>query len=120
MSDQHEERKTLTELAQEKLERESLARNGKAIALGEEAKIFLTSHLARSITDIADARVGAALNELKGADPEDTKKIRELQNEIKLFESFDSFLADIVAAGQLAYQNYQNDVGADDLDYEED
>lgn len=110
MSDQHEERKTLEQLEQEARERESLRYNGEAIALGEDAKMFLTSDLAQCITDIAEQRVTEAMNELATVDPDDVKAIVKLQNEIKVFKFFDSTLHDIVAAGDYAYQVYQAEV----------
>lgn len=75
-------------------------------ALGEEAKKFLTSDLARYITDSAEARCYAATEKLKKVDPTDVKEIMKLQNIIDRFDHYDNSLLELVAAGESAYELY--------------
>lgn len=76
------------------------------IAIGEEVKIFLSSPLGETITERAKLEVERAKDALSTVDPEDSRKIRELQNIIARFTSFDQWLVDIFDVGQLAYVEY--------------
>ena len=82
-----------------------------AITLGEEAKIFLNSDLAKYICNSAEALSEAALMKLKTVDAQDTKEINRLQNEIAKFDHFNNSLIEIVSAGDTAYQLYLAELG---------
>ena len=94
------------EQAQRRRDEESDRETREMVAFGVEAKNFLTSDLARYITDSAEEEVLAAKNALCVIDPEDVKGIRKQQNIIARYKSFDKWLSEIVAAGQTAYQVY--------------
>ena len=76
------------------------------IALGVEAKKFLTSDLARYITNSAEAIACGATEKLKVVNPSDTAEIMKLQNIIKRFDHYEACLQELVAAGDSAYQMY--------------
>jgi DUF971 family protein len=104
---------THEEQVQRDLEEVRNAENFRVVALGEEARKFLTSDLAQFITDSAELRAHTAQQKLAVADPTNVAEIVRLQEEIKLYSHFNRCLSEIVAAGDTAYQMYllehQND-----------
>lgn len=76
------------------------------IALGVEAKKFLTSDLARYITNSAEAILLGAAEKLKSVDPHNSQEIARLQNIIKRFDHYEACLEELVTAGDSAYQLY--------------
>ncbi len=77
-----------------------------AIALGVEAKNFLTSDLAKYITNVAEINAENAFTQLSKVDPTDVKQIMRLQNQIERFNHYEACLNELVAAGDAAYQMY--------------
>ena len=76
--------------------------------LGEEARKFLESDLCQCMLGIANQEAQLALEELGEADPEDDKKIRELQNKVKLANSFQQWLDELIDKGQSALEVWKN------------
>jgi hypothetical protein len=76
------------------------------VALGQEARNFLSSKMADYICSYAENLSIDAHNKLLEVDPTDVKGIIRLQTEAKLFANFNRCLVDIVTAGDSAYQAY--------------
>lgn len=73
-----------------------------AIALGFDVEAFFGSPLGKYLIKRAEDEVDAAVEELKRADPDNAKAIRDLQNTITRAESFQYWLGDAVNAGKNA------------------
>jgi hypothetical protein len=71
-------------------------------ALGMDAEAFLGSTLGKQLVQRANDEIDAAVEELKRADPENVKQIRELQNHIWKAESFINWLGEIYQEGNNA------------------
>lgn len=76
----------------------------KAVDMGFQAEAFLQSDIGRYLVSRAEAQIDAAVEALKGADPEDAKAIRALQNTIAVAESVQYWLADLIQQGENAQQ----------------
>ena len=76
------------------------------IALGHEAKLFLSSNLGKHIQDRSELEIEIAYQGLESIDPEDTKGIRRLQNIIMVYRNFNQWLVDAAMAGEIAYSEY--------------
>ena len=87
-----------------------------AIALGEEAKNFLNSDLARYIRNAAELRVVSAQHQLSTIDPHNAANIIKLQGVIKQFDHFDGCIREIVAAGDSAYQMYLQEHASNNME----
>ncbi len=91
---------------QEKLEAQHLQQTKECISLGEEARLFLTSDLARYINNHAELKLLDAQKRLGVVDPTDLKKIVRLQIVVGQFNHYERCLEELVTAGDLAYQEY--------------
>ena len=78
----------------------------RAIALGKQAEIFLSSELGRHIEELARLEVEEASDKLAEVDPYDVKEIMRLQNVIARHISFKQWLYSLVAESDAAYQEY--------------
>lgn len=76
----------------------------KSVDLGFQAEAFLQSDIGRYLVHRAEAQIEEAVDVLKGADPEDAKTIRALQNTIAVAESIQYWLADVIQQGENAQQ----------------
>lgn len=76
------------------------------VALGEMAKEFLNGELGVYCMDMAEFEKNSAMIALSKVDPEDRKEIIRLQNMIARHEDFAQWLIDLVAVGELAYEEY--------------
>jgi len=92
---------------QEKKVRESMI-------LGQQAKEFLNSDLARFINNTAEAIVVSAMDELTKVKPTDTQKIMELQNIVARFEHYEKYLEELIVSADMAYQFYLDNFNAED------
>ena len=106
MSDDNDEVMNDDELSHRDLDTQHDQEKFEAVALGHEAKLFLTSDLAQYITDSAEIKVIDALDALSQVDPTDTKEIIRLQGIIQQFGHYDRCLKEIVATGDSVYQEY--------------
>ncbi|THF55923.1 hypothetical protein [Pseudothauera rhizosphaerae] len=77
------------------------------VGLMDEAERFLKTNLGRHLVDRAEAERDAAMAELKEADAENPKYIRELQNRIYRAESFQFWLAELITEGRNALHEMQ-------------
>jgi hypothetical protein len=66
---------------------------------GKQIEQFWGSRIGAYLQARADELYSTALEQLKTVDPEDTKAIRKLQNEIFKAESFKTWLSDAVTDG---------------------
>ena len=85
----------------------------RSIALGLEVEHFLESEAGRWLTSQAEEMVQNALIKLGEADAEDPKAIRMLQNEVKVGEQIQYWLAGLVNQGRNAEQQFL--LGGDDV-----
>ena len=67
--------------------------------LGEQVQSFLASDVGRYMVARANIQKQDAMDELAVADPDDPKKIRSIQNKIKLADSILDWLNDAVVRG---------------------
>lgn len=75
--------------------------------LGEQARKFMESELGRVMLGMAEQEVRAAQIDLGAVDPEDKKKIVELQNKIWRGEHFGEWLTWLVHEGEQAMQVFK-------------
>jgi hypothetical protein len=75
--------------------------------LGDEARKFLEGDLGRYMRGCAEQDVQEALLDLEDADPEDHKKIRDIQNKIWRARNFPVWLNELVQRGEEALRVYQ-------------
>ena len=78
-----------------------------AAELGEKARDFLESELGKILIGLADQEIRVAEEALGEVDPDDPKKIRELQNNIKVGKWFTKWLLDLVQDGDQALSVFQ-------------
>lgn len=78
-----------------------------AVALGVEAENFLNSSLGRTMIARANIEVEAAKNALVDVDPGDVSRIIELQNIVVRFRCFESWINEVIVAGEVAYDEYK-------------
>ena len=77
-----------------------------SIALGEEAKIFLSSPLGVYLKDMAAFHIEAAKDSLANVDSKNSEKIDALQQTIRRHEEFDQWIFDLVQNGDAVYDAY--------------
>lgn len=75
-----------------------------ALELHEEARRFFNTQIGKYVLGASDQEVQAALEELKKADPEDAKKIRELQTKIAVAEGAILWMGEAIANGRQVLQ----------------
>lgn len=76
------------------------------IDFGFQVEAFLRSEIGQYLVKRAEDQISAAVEQLKVADPEDAKAVRAIQNEIKVAESLQYWLADAITAGENAQQQF--------------
>lgn len=77
--------------------------------LGDEAKRFAESDLGRCMFCIASQEVAIAQERMESVDPDDAKKIREIQNEIKLHRNFRQWVLELIDKGEAALEVYRHE-----------
>jgi hypothetical protein len=77
-----------------------------AAELGDEAKRFLESDLGRCLLGMAEQEVQLAQEALAEVDPTDTEGIRKLQNQAKLYRTFNEWLKELLDKGEAALQAF--------------
>lgn len=77
--------------------------------LGDDADKFLRSDLGKVVIGLAIQEADEAKEEFKTVNPEDSKRIRELQAIIWRAESFEGWLRGLVVEGEQALQSLQHD-----------
>ena len=75
--------------------------------LGDEARRFLDGDLGKYMRGVAEQEIQEAILELEDADPEDKKKIREIQNKIWRARNFTGWLNELVQRGEEALRAFQ-------------
>jgi hypothetical protein len=106
MGDEKPEERSHEDQIQGELEDSHETARREMIHLGEYAKSFLNSDLARYINNSAEAKFLNIREELETVDPTNHKRITELQCELKVFKHYERSLNEIVTAGDTAYQAY--------------
>ena len=79
----------------------------RTIGLGMDIKVFKKSPVGKFLLDRAEMEAVQSFNALKIADPEDPRLIRELQNKIKVAESFELWLEEGIESGKNAEDQYE-------------
>lgn len=77
--------------------------------IGDDAQRFMDSDLGRVVLGLAEQEGLEALENLKGTPPEDSNRIRELQNIIWRSESFKRWLSELITDGEQALRSIQHD-----------
>lgn len=80
-----------------------------AAELGDKAEAFMQSDLGRYFVGVCDQEVAIAVDKLKAVEPDDSKTIRALQNEIWRAESAKQWFAEIIQDGQQAFEVLKNE-----------
>lgn len=78
-----------------------------AAELGEEARKFLESDLGKCLLGMALQEADLAKDALSKVDPSDFKKITELQNTVRLYQSFKDWLGELVDEGNSALEIFK-------------
>lgn len=74
------------------------------IDFGFQVQAFLQSEVGQHLIHRAESQIAAALEQLKVVDPEDARAIRAIQNEIRVAEDIQYWLAEAITTGQVAEQ----------------
>ena len=77
-----------------------------AIAMGMDAARFLDSSVGRYLVMRSEQKVMEALEGMKTVDPEDARAVRALQNEIKVGEAVQYWIAEAINEGFNAEQAF--------------
>jgi hypothetical protein len=72
----------------------------KVVSLGIEAEHFALSSLGRHITARAEREREEALKQLIKADPHDVNAVQRLQNEVRVIDKVQQWIADAIMDGQ--------------------
>lgn len=86
-------------------------------ALGADAEEFMKSELGQTMIGLARIEVKIAVDKLKWISPDDSKGVRDLQNQVWLAERFEGWLVELIMRGRQALQQYDvrtSDIGEDD------
>lgn len=75
-----------------------------ALELGEETRNFLNTKLGKHIKKCAEREIASACCELQTVDPEDSKRIRELQTQIQIARSVPDWIDAAIASADQAWQ----------------
>lgn len=75
-----------------------------AINLANQAQAFLSSELGQHIAKMSGDVIDSCTEALKTVDPEDTKEIRRLQNEIRRHETLAPLIMEVIHLGLEAKQ----------------
>lgn len=78
-----------------------------AALLGEKVREFVESDVGMGLIILAERDALSALEKLADVDPDDTKTIRKLQGEVKLYQSFKGWLSELVSRGEEAEKVYK-------------
>jgi len=70
------------------------------VILGDDAETFVTSDLGQKVIELSRRDVDAAALELIDVDPEDKKKVREIQNRIWRATQFEAWLKEIITTAR--------------------
>lgn len=76
---------------------------------GREVENFLRSPIGDYLVKRSEEEIAAAVENLKTVQPWRRRRIQALQNEIKIAEKFQVWLADSIAAGHQAIQQLQEE-----------
>lgn len=76
------------------------------IDFGFQAEAFLRSEIGQYLVSRAEDDIANAVESLKTADPEDAHSIRAIQNQIKVAETIQYWLADAITAGENAQNQF--------------
>lgn len=76
------------------------------IALAHDAKEFISSAIGQYMLDRAARDAGDAAKELCDVDPNDTKRIIELQGQARILKNFNKWLDEIINTGAAEYAEY--------------
>ena len=74
----------------------------KQVALGLDAEAFLNTSLGKYLVTRAEEMIAGARDALETVAPEDTEKIRALQNQCTVGREVQYWLAEVITAGQAA------------------
>ena len=74
--------------------------------IGKQGREFLASELGKVMVGLADNEVQLAQEALGEVDPENTAKIRELQNQIKVGKWFTRWLFELIDEGEQAISEF--------------
>lgn len=70
------------------------------VQLGIDVEHFLNSNLGRYVIKRAESQRDEAVSQLVDADAGDTALVRRMQNEVRLIDMFQQFLADAFTEGE--------------------
>jgi hypothetical protein len=76
------------------------------IAFGLDCKVFMESPIGRYLTKRANDEIESAMQELRHADPDSSKTIRDLQNKAYRAESFLQWMGEAVTEGENAERTF--------------
>ncbi len=77
--------------------------------IGDEAERFVETELGKTILGMAKQEVMAAQEELEKVDPDNVKKIRDLQNQAWRARSFESWLVELITKGRQALEVHKHE-----------
>lgn len=83
------------------------------VRLGMQAEDFLKSPIGKYLLGRAADKADEALEKLKRVSPAETESVRALQNDVRLMESFGTWIRDAITNGNNAESQlkHQEDVG---------
>jgi len=78
-----------------------------AVWLGAEAEAWLRSPVGQYVLTRVEQERGEALLALRTVDPDDSKKIRQLQADIKRAESFPEWISELIHEGDRSFKDLE-------------
>lgn len=81
----------------------------RAAIFGAQVEQFLDGEIGQYLLQRAADEANEAMEQLSTADPEDPKKIREIQNRVKVADLVLSWLREAIVTGDVAQQKLRED-----------
>ena len=80
-----------------------------AAEIGDEALRFVESDLGKTMLGMADQDILLAQQKLLDVDPDDSRRIREIQNDARVALMFKSWLVELIDKGNAALEVFKHE-----------
>ena len=80
-----------------------------AAEIGDEALKFVESDLGRTMLGIAEQDILLAQQKLLDVDPDDSRRVREIQNDARVALMFKSWLVELIDKGNAALEVFKHE-----------
>ena len=80
-----------------------------AAEIGDEALRFVESDLGKTMLGMADQDILLAQQKLLDVDPDDSRRVREIQNDARVALMFKSWLVELIDKGNAALEVFKHE-----------